>query len=47
MRQLLPKMFASLRGMLAEFSETEQVQLISQLRRLQANLAEGHKEPEQ
>ncbi len=46
-RQLLPKMFESLRGMLAEFSETEQVQLISQLRRLQANLTEAHKEPEQ
>ena len=44
-RQLLPKMFASLRGMLAQFSEVEQSQLIAQLRRLQANLSEAHKEP--
>ncbi|MEP6884449.1 MAG: MarR family transcriptional regulator [Gammaproteobacteria bacterium] len=46
-RQLLPQMFASLRGMLAEFSQEEQVQLIAQLRRLQANLSEGNKESEQ
>jgi len=39
-RQLLPKMFESLRGMLAEFSETEQRHLISQLKRLHANLSE-------
>ena len=45
-RQLLPKMFASLRGMLAQFSETEQSHLIAQLRRLQANLSESHKEPD-
>ena len=45
-RQLLPKMFASLRGMLAQFSEAEQSQLIAQLRRLQANLSEAHKEPD-
>jgi MarR family transcriptional regulator, negative regulator of the multidrug operon emrRAB len=45
-RQLLPKMFASLRGMLAHFSEAEQSHLIAQLRRLQTNLAEAHKEPD-
>jgi MarR family transcriptional repressor of emrRAB len=45
-RQLLPKMFASLRGMLTHFSEAEQSHLIAQLRRLQANLSEAHKEPE-
>ena len=45
-RQLLPKMFASLRGMLAQFSEAEQSHLIAQLRRLQANLSEAHKEPD-
>jgi MarR family transcriptional repressor of emrRAB len=43
-RQLLPKMFASLRGMLGQFSEAEQSHLIAQLRRLQANLSEAHKE---
>jgi MarR family transcriptional repressor of emrRAB len=43
-RQLLPKMFESLRGMLAEFSEAEQGHLIAQLRRLHANLSEAHKE---
>ena len=37
-RQLLPKMFASLRGMLADFPEAEQRQLIAQLRRLHMNL---------
>ena len=37
-RQLLPKMFVSLRGMLADFSDVEQRQLISQLKRLHANL---------
>ncbi len=42
-RQLLPKMFASLRGMHAEFSEAEQKHLISQLKRLHANLSEAHK----
>jgi MarR family transcriptional repressor of emrRAB len=45
-RQLLPKMFASLRGMLAHFSEAEQSHLIAQLRRLQTNLSEAHKEPD-
>ncbi len=45
-RQLLPKMFASLRGMLAQFSEAEQSHLIGQLKRLQANLSEAHKEPD-
>jgi len=42
-RRLLPKMFVSLRGMLAEFSEAEQVQLISQLKRLHLNLEESQK----
>lgn len=45
-RQLLPKMFASLRGMLAQFSEAEQTHLIAQLRRLHGNLSEAHKESE-
>ena len=40
-RQLLPRLFGSLRGMLAEFSEAEQVLLISQLKRLHANLDEA------
>jgi MarR family transcriptional regulator, negative regulator of the multidrug operon emrRAB len=40
-RQLLPKMFTSLRGMLAEFSEAEQQMLISQLKRLHANLEDA------
>ena len=48
-RQLLPKLFVSLRGMLAEFSESEQRLLIAQLKRLHANLEEAHKQrlPEQ
>jgi len=48
-RRLLPKLFVSLRGMLAEFSEAEQRLLISQLKRLHANLQEAHKQtlPEQ
>jgi MarR family transcriptional regulator, negative regulator of the multidrug operon emrRAB len=37
-RQLLPRLFGSLRVMLAEFSEQEQQLLISQLKRLHANL---------
>jgi DNA-binding MarR family transcriptional regulator len=40
-RQLLPTMFSSLRGMLAEFSEAEQQMLISQLKRLHANLEDA------
>jgi MarR family transcriptional repressor of emrRAB len=40
-RQLLPKMFGSLRGMLAEFTEAEQQSLISQLKRLHANLEDA------
>jgi MarR family transcriptional repressor of emrRAB len=40
-RQLLPKMFGSLRGMLAEFTEAEQQLLISQLKRLHANLEDA------
>ncbi len=37
-RRLLPTMFGSLRGLFAEFSESEQIQLISQLKRLHRNL---------
>lgn len=37
-RRLLPTMFVSLRGLLAPFSESEQGQLISQLKRLCLNL---------
>src|ERR1700689_1577312 len=43
-RRLLPTMFVSLRGMLAEFTEAEQRQLISQLKRLYVNLEEAHKQ---
>jgi MarR family transcriptional regulator, negative regulator of the multidrug operon emrRAB len=42
-RGLLPKLFVPLRGMLAEFSESEQRLLISQLKRLHANLEEAEK----
>jgi MarR family transcriptional regulator, negative regulator of the multidrug operon emrRAB len=42
-RGLLPKLFVPLRGMLAEFSESEQRLLISQLRRMHANLEEAEK----
>ena len=37
-RRLLPTMFVSLRGLLAPFNESEQRQLISQLKRLYLNL---------
>ena len=40
-RQLLPTMFAPLRALFVEFTETEQRQLISQLKRLSAILAEA------
>ena len=43
-RRLLPTMFASLRGLLAQFTEAEQGQLISQLKRFYANLEEAHKQ---
>jgi len=43
-RQLLPKMFVPLRGMLAEFSQDEQRQLISQLKRLHNNMDGSDKE---
>src|SRR5579859_2667335 len=48
-RQLLPKLFVPLRGMLAEFSDSEQWLLISQLKRLHANVEKAHKQtpPEQ
>jgi MarR family transcriptional repressor of emrRAB len=45
-RRLLPTMFGSLRGMLVEFSEPEQRQLISQLKRLHANMDEADKPEE-
>jgi MarR family transcriptional repressor of emrRAB len=44
-RQLLPKLFVSLRGMLAEFSESDQRLLISLLKRLHANLEEADNQP--
>jgi MarR family transcriptional repressor of emrRAB len=43
-RQLLPKLSVPLRGMFAEFSGSEQWLLISQLKRLHANLAEAYKQ---
>jgi MarR family transcriptional repressor of emrRAB len=43
-RQLLPKMFVPLRGLFAQFPETEQRELIGQLKRLAVNLAEAHKD---
>jgi MarR family transcriptional repressor of emrRAB len=48
-RRLLPKMFVSLRGMLAEFPEAEQRLLISQIKRMHANLSQSNKQslPEQ
>lgn len=48
-RRLLPTMFVSLRGLLGEFTEAEQLLLISQLKRLYLNLEEAHKQdaPEQ
>jgi MarR family transcriptional regulator, negative regulator of the multidrug operon emrRAB len=47
-RRLLPTMFVSLRGMLAEFSEAEQSHLISQLKRLHLKLEESKQDvPEQ
>jgi MarR family transcriptional repressor of emrRAB len=48
-RQLLPKMFAPLRAMLAEFPQAEQRQLIAQLKRLHLTLehAPAHDAPQQ
>jgi len=43
-RRLLPTMFVSLRGLLAEFTEPEQQQLIAQLKRMYVNLDEAHKQ---
>src|ERR1700678_1092830 len=43
-RQLLPKMFVPLRGLFAGFPQGEQRQMIDQLKRLSANLAETHKD---
>lgn len=43
-RQLLPKLFVSLRGMFAEFTESEQWLLISLLKRLHANVKEADKQ---
>ena len=42
-RRLLPVMFVPLRRMLAEFPQTEQRQMISQLKRLNASFAEVEK----
>ena len=44
-RELLPKLFVPLRGLFAEFPQGEQRQMIDQLKRLSANLAETHKGP--
>jgi MarR family transcriptional repressor of emrRAB len=48
-RRLLPKLFVPLRVMLAEFSESEQRLLISQIRRLHANMEAADRQipPEQ
>jgi DNA-binding MarR family transcriptional regulator len=48
-RRILPKLFVPVRGVLTEFSEAEQRLLISQLKRLHANLEEANKQalPEQ
>ena len=43
-RRLLPKLFVSMRGMFEGFSESEQRLLISQLKRLHANLEEANKQ---
>jgi DNA-binding MarR family transcriptional regulator len=43
-RRLLPTMFVSLRGLLAEFTESEQQQFIAQLKRMHVNLQEAHKQ---
>jgi MarR family transcriptional repressor of emrRAB len=43
-RRLLPKLFVPARGMFAEFSESEQRLLISQLKRLYANMEEADKQ---
>lgn len=43
-RRLLPEMFVSLRAMMAEFSEAEQRQLISQLKRLHLQLEDVDKQ---
>jgi MarR family transcriptional regulator, negative regulator of the multidrug operon emrRAB len=43
-RRLLPQLFVSLRGILAEFPDAEQRQLISQLKRLYANLEVADKQ---
>jgi MarR family transcriptional repressor of emrRAB len=41
-RRLLPRMFGSLRAMYAEFSESEQQQLITQLKRLYASAEQAN-----
>src|ERR1700692_3293349 len=43
-RRLLPKMTAPLHDMFADFSESEQRQLIAQLKRLHASMEEAHKQ---
>ena len=44
-RELLPKLFAPLRGLFAEIPEGEQRRMVDQLKRLSANLARTHKDP--
>jgi MarR family transcriptional regulator, negative regulator of the multidrug operon emrRAB len=43
-RRLLPTMTAPLRDMFTDFSESEQRQLIAQLKRLHASMEEAHKQ---
>src|ERR1700731_996845 len=43
-RRLLPKLTAPLHDMFADFSESEQRQLIAQLKRLHASMEEAHKQ---
>ena len=45
--ELLPKLFAPLRELFAEIPQGEQRQMVDQLKRLSANLAESHKDPAQ
>jgi MarR family transcriptional regulator, negative regulator of the multidrug operon emrRAB len=42
-RRLLPTMFPPLRALFADFSDTEQRQLITQFKRLYANISEANK----
>jgi MarR family transcriptional repressor of emrRAB len=42
-RRLLPQLWGPVRGMMAQFPEAEQQQLIAQLKRLQGTLEEAHR----